>query len=83
MNELTGVGAAIAAGNQAENGIWALLVKEARIISRLAKIKLFLSPIHATNLQSPKLIIQAIPTRINTSPTRLESTVNVPAFKDL
>lgn len=28
-NEETGVGAAIAAGNQAEKGTWALLVKEA------------------------------------------------------
>lgn len=29
----TGVGAAMAAGNQAEKGIWALLVKEAIIIN--------------------------------------------------
>lgn len=49
----TGVGAAIAAGSQAENGIWALLVKEASTINILTKINLFLSPIQATKLQSP------------------------------
>ena len=34
--EDTGVGAAIAAGSQAENGIWALLVNEAIMVSRAA-----------------------------------------------
>lgn len=34
-NALTGVGAAMAAGSQLENGIWALFVMAATIINRI------------------------------------------------
>jgi hypothetical protein len=38
-NAETGVGAAIAAGNQAENGIWALLVHAEIIIKKTIKLE--------------------------------------------
>lgn len=78
----TGVGAAIAAGSQAENGIWALLVKAAnnpkpttqnqsKLLPNSPKLKIF---------HPPQPTIQEIPNNKATSPIRLDSTVIIPAL---
>lgn len=80
----TGVGAAMAAGSQAEKGIWALLVMAATIIS-VGSHKLsdrIESKFHIIILKSPTIENQAIDKRIHTSPTRLVNTVNIPALLD-
>ena len=65
----TGVGAAIAAGSQAEKGIWALFVQAARISTN---IQLFYhkcaSLLIIENSQWPLNIIKAIHNKIPTSP---------------
>jgi len=65
----TGVGAAIAAGNQAEKGIWALFVMAAR--TRKANSRLSLVYI-LSSVQYPFRNKYIIDIRIPTSPTRFE-----------
>lgn len=77
------MGAAIAAGNHAEKGIWALLVVEA--ITRRG------ATIHTSNLSKDwinrqgdiTLTTNAIDDRIRQSPTRFLRAVRIPAFIDL
>lgn len=81
-SEDTGVGAAMAAGSQAEKGICALLVQAAKI-NKIAAAK----GITPTDARSPKdhpphLLIRARPKRIAQSPSRLVSAVISPALKD-
>lgn len=80
----TGVGAAIAAGNQAEKGIWALLViaanktrKETQFLNSTS-----LKKAQILKLKSPNDTNQAIESKIHTSPTRLDKTVIIPALLD-
>ena len=80
----TGVGAAIAAGNHAEKGIWALLVQADVITININNSEALLS-ILLINLyvQSPSLTIILIQINNPTSPSRLVSAVIIPALKDL
>ena len=80
----TGVGAAIAAGNHAEKGIWALLV-QAEVIKINIKINETLLFMFLMNLyvQSPILIIILIQINKPTSPNRLVKAVIMPALNDL
>jgi len=80
----TGVGAAIAAGNHAEKGIWALLV-QAEVIKINIKINETLLFMFLINLyvQSPILIIILIQINKPTSPNRLVKAVIMPALNDL
>ena len=80
----TGVGAAIAAGSQAEKGIWALFVQAARISTNMNLfsdkcISLFI----LENSQWPLNIIKAMHNKIPTSPKRLVIAVIIPALYDL
>ena len=81
----TGVGAAIAAGNQAEKGIWALLVIAARVIATAVKLSaaLLRSFDQTITFHLPKVNLKAIANRIRTSPTRLVRAVRSPALYDL
>jgi hypothetical protein len=78
------VGAAIAAGNQAEKGICALLVHAERI-KIIKKIFILLSdiPLIKLNVQWPLENIIPIHIRIPTSPRRLVKAVIIPALYDL
>lgn len=78
----TGVGAAMAAGSQEENGICALLVMAAivREANRSEERLVLLCVLRASQL--PWLKDQAILRRIRTSPMRLVRTVIIPAAKD-
>ena len=80
----TGVGAAMAAGNHAEKGIWALLV-QAEVIKINIKINETLLFMFLINLyvQSPILIIILIQINKPTSPNRLVKAVIMPALNDL
>jgi len=65
----TGVGAAMAAGNQAEKGIWALFV----IAARIRKINSKFSLVYIlSDVQYPFRNRYMIDIRIPTSPTRFE-----------
>jgi len=75
----TGVGAAIAAGSQAEKGICALFVMAAIIIITIIireKFVLFKIRISHVPVEDSKAIL----TRISTSPIRLDKTVSIPAL---
>lgn len=78
----TGVGAAIAAGNQLEKGICALLVIAASI-REMAVIKSYEDGENNIGFQCPCLISQAMEIRMRASPIRLVSAVIIPALKDL
>lgn len=78
----TGVGAAIAAGSQLENGNWALLVIAASRIEIESIILNLDSQIEKIN-QLFIFIIHAIDTRRRPSPNRLVKAVIIPALKDL
>lgn len=81
-NALTGVGAAIAAGNQAENGICALLVIAAKIAKQQITF-ILLSPLDTIRkFQEPNSTIPAILNRIATSPIRFLRAVIIPAPLD-
>lgn len=83
-NADTGVGAAIAAGSQAEKGIWALFVQAARIrISINLLSDKYISLPTLENSQCPLNIIKAIHNKIPTSPKRLVIAVIIPALYDL
>ena len=78
----TGVGAAIAAGNHLENGIWALLVIAAIKIEIIIK----LSKVEDQTLKMNQLLefnVHAIATSKATSPIRLVKAVIIPAPRDL
>jgi len=79
----TGVGAAMAAGSQAEKGIWALLVIAATISStfNINHSSVKKSP-YNTKFHLPSLLISPILSRIATSPIRLDRIVNIPALAD-
>lgn len=81
-NAETGVGAAIAAGNHLEKGIWALLVIAARhkniIIHGLMEFAHTFIIFHW-----PLVSIHPIETRIKTSPIRFVKAVIIPAPRDL
>lgn len=70
-----GVGAAIAAGNQAENGNWALFEHAAIIINRITSFGKF-SFIKKFQLQIE--VRKAIDNKIKMSPTRFEKIVIEP-----
>lgn len=79
---LTGVGAAIAAGSQLENGIWALFVIAARVI--LIQIIYENLDCHMLIIsQCPWFRVQAIDRSSITSPIRLVRAVIIPAANDL
>lgn len=82
---LTGVGAAIAAGSQAEKGIWALLVTLAKIINTAGNLKevIKLFSIENIKFQLPISTIKPIISKIATSPRRLVMAVIIPAALDL
>ena len=72
----TGVGAAIAAGNQTENGHWALFVIAARIINKQTKIISLETCIIGNQFESLKRKIEISK---KTSPNRFEiAVVNLP-----
>lgn len=77
----TGVGAAIAAGSQAEKGICALLVHAERI---RIKIRIHnegsIIPLIVVNVQCPPLNMIPIHIKSPTSPIRLVSAVIMPAL---
>jgi hypothetical protein len=80
----TGVGAAIAAGSQAEKGTWALFVILAAKIPR-SKTLLRLYPLSLNLLNSAPNLPHAALTLSSKkmSPKRLERRVRRPAFRDL
>ena len=83
-NAETGVGAAIAAGSQAENGIWALLVIAASVITAApiwAELK-GVSRACRKKFHVPSERVRAIRIKIATSPTRLVRAVTIPALYD-
>ena len=82
-SEETGVGAAIAAGSQAEKGIWALLVNLASTTSNNGRRRGLPPKEIKWNSQVPNQPIAAIAARIKTSPTRFLRTVSIPAFDAL
>lgn len=75
----TGVGAAIAAGSQALNGICALLVHEASIIINRGRKSIFCKE---KKFHDPSYEDNAIDIIIDTSPIRFLKIVIVPAFND-
>lgn len=77
----TGVGAAIAAGNQAEKGIWALLVIAATIIVAHKMVVEVLELI-ANTFHESKFTESAIEIKRRTSPSRLVKAVIRPALQD-
>jgi len=78
------VGAAIAAGSQAEKGIWALLVKAAQTSVRVSSLKATPQPfVGRRGAQVTPNLIRATLSRIRQSPTRLEKAVINPALSDL
>jgi len=74
----TGVGAAIAAGNHALNGIWALLVKDAKIIQEHKKGFIYKKLVRSMRFREGYIIKKAIDPIIRASPTRLLINVNIP-----
>ena len=79
----TGVGAAIAAGSQLENGIWALLVMAATRIARIWIVERWAIILMWITFQCAWLIVRPIATRSITSPMRLVIAVIRPAARDL
>lgn len=80
----TGVGAAMAAGSQAENGIWALLVNPAVIINKLIVVINILFWLYINKkFHDPILNIHVIAIIIATSPIRFDRAVSIPALNDL
>ena len=83
-NAETGVGAAIAAGSQAEKGIWALLVHaEITIITNNTHDSLADVLVKVKNVQLPYINIIEIEINKPTSPRRLVRAVIMPALYDL
>lgn len=76
------MGAAIAAGSQAENGIWALLVIAA-IMIKIATGIVFLFKEMRRKFQEELLNRMATANKIVASPIRLDSAVSIPAALDL
>lgn len=75
--EETGVGAAIAAGNQEEKGTWALFVIKAIITKKNKKKK----PILASKIsRSQKILKKTIENKKKTSPNRFTRKVSIPAL---
>jgi hypothetical protein len=75
------VGAAIAAGNQLENGICALFVMAAKVIAKIWYI--FSSNTHMCKIfQCPWFSVHAMARSSITSPIRLVRAVTIPAAND-
>ena len=81
-SEDTGVGAAIAAGSQALNGICALLVIAPRITRNNSKEIVFIDSWYIIMFQLPSDKTSAMANNSITSPTRYLKTVSIPALKD-
>lgn len=81
--EETGVGAAMAAGSQAENGIWALLVKHATTKIIISQDCFSQNIVYQNIAGSPNGIRAASPKIKIPSPKRLVMAVIIPALKDL
>ena len=80
-NALTGVGAAIAAGNQELKGYWALFVNPANIkISTKGKIQELNGKLIKENC--PRIINRKVESTIKASPIRLIIKVWNPALKE-
>ena len=79
--EETGVGADIAAGNQAQKGNWALFVIAEKIIKKDKKIPSFTEKIN--NPQCPNKNIKKKENNIPKSPKRFLKIVKRPDRKDL
>jgi hypothetical protein len=73
------VGAAIAAGNQAENGICALFVIEATIINKITRTE----EVDSNRFHEFAFNKMAILRIIQVSPIRFDRTVIMPALNDL
>jgi len=80
--EDTGVGAAIAAGNQALNGICALLVQEARVITQARETLASLNLPHLIKLADTPQNNMPKAVKIIASPVRLLTNVKIPALND-
>jgi hypothetical protein len=78
----TGVGAAIAEGSHLENGIWALFVMAAIIISQVTNTSILWCILLIIS-QWPLFLLIPMAVRINTSPIRLVRAVIIPAARDL
>jgi len=75
----------MAAGSHAEKGIWALLVIAASMIKKETGVRENRNSgarAQIPKLKSPIIANHAIDKRIQTSPTRLERTVIMPALLD-
>lgn len=77
----TGVGAAIAAGNQLEKGAWALLVMAARVIHKTTSHEKWECHILIIDHWLFRRV-QEIASKIKASPTRLVRAVIIPAPND-
>lgn len=77
----TGVGAAMAAGSHAENGIWALLVMPAIVIVKVTHVERWKSHILMI-IQWPWSTIIPMEIKIVTSPIRFARIVSIPALSD-
>jgi len=74
------VGAAIAAGNHAENGIWALFVIAAKMSTIEPTTIPELLTLKFVKLKSPTPLLNEIVSKMATSPKRLVSAVNILAL---
>lgn len=82
--EDTGVGAAIAAGSQAEKGIWALFVQAATATKEAVNgVRAPGLRDHIPKSHEPHGIAATIASRRRPSPSRLVKAVTIPALKDL
>lgn len=78
--EETGVGAAIAAGSQAEKGTWALFVLAANTTIIINTLEIRESILHSENFHVPSIRERDKATIIKTSPIRLVKAVRLPAL---
>lgn len=76
------MGAAIAAGSQAEKGIWALLVIPAIVTRAQTKMEISLG-LKKIKFQEPIVKSNPILIKIQTSPIRFLKTVSIPALQEL
>lgn len=76
--EDTGVGAAIAAGSQAEKGTWALFVRAASLMRATE----FLGSAEVIKFHDPMSRLRPIAIKIRTSPSRLVRAVSILALLD-
>lgn len=75
------MGAAIAAGSQLEKGIWALFVIAARVVRGIRYLVSSFSQ-NLIMIQCPWDRVNAMLSRIRTSPMRFVRAVSIPAARD-